>query len=59
MLHNPNLISMEMRQEIETKLNELYVTDSLRRLVGAIPLITEEEMETVNTLHIVKEKSGL
>lgn len=48
-----------MRQEIETKLNELYVTDSLRRLVGAIPLITEEEMETVNTLHIVKEKSGL
>lgn len=56
-------ISMEARpdarrEEIEDKLNELHVTGSLRHLVGAIPQITDEEMETVKATYF-KEKFGL
>lgn len=46
------------REEIEAKLNELHVTGSLRHLVGAIPQITDEEMETAKATYF-KEKFGL
>lgn len=56
-------ISMEARpdarrEEIEAKLNELHVTGSLRHLAGAIPQITDEEMETAKATYF-KEKFGL
>lgn len=46
------------RKEIEAKLDELHVTGSLRRLIGAFPSITDEEMEAAKDEYF-KEKYGL
>ena len=46
------------RKEIEAKLDELHVTGSLRRIIGAFPSITDEEMEAAKAEYF-KEKYGL
>ena len=46
------------RKEIEAKLDELHITGSLRDLIGAIPAMTDEEMEAAKDEYF-KEKYGL
>lgn len=43
------------RKEIEAKLDELHVTDGLRRLIGAFPFMTDGEMEAAKDGYL-KEK---